>query len=46
MDAATREWKDIAPDYVTSEPGWDAGWEIVRADVAGVEVTGSGISRR
>ncbi len=46
MDATTREWKDISPDDITSESGWDAGWELIRADVVGVEVVGSGISRR
>ena len=46
MDATTREWRDMPLDDVTSEPGWDTGWELIRADVAGVKVACSGISRR
>ncbi|MCK4460081.1 MAG: hypothetical protein KAU52_10260 [Methanosarcinales archaeon] len=46
MDATTSEWKDISPDDITSEPGWDTKWELIRADVAGVKVACSGISRR
>ncbi len=38
MDTTTREWRDVPPEDITSEPGWDTGWELVHVNVVKVTV--------
>jgi len=31
-----KEWKDVSPEDITSEPNWEEGWELVHAEVVKV----------
>lgn len=30
------KWKDLSPEDITSEPGWEEGWELVHPEVVKV----------